>query len=83
MRKLLTTIKIYDSSQADLGLETKETTVPFILDLDDISAVRPMVEEGAIDPAGSAIYLKSGDSFCIGTPYDTLKKLIPGDYAKP
>lgn len=83
MRKVKTTIKVYDPTGEELGFERKETTVHFTLDLDEIIAYRPDLDSDLREFTGSTVYMKSGECFYVGLPYSTLDKLIPGDYANP
>ena len=82
MRKLKTTIVVFDNSNSHLGMEPKEITVPTTIDLDEVEAYRPDLDDNGNTFTGTVVYLKSGNHFCIALEYDVFYVLMPGDYVK-
>lgn len=82
MNKIRTTIVVFDNTNGHLGIEPKEVTVPTIIDLDEVEAYRPDLNDKGDGFTGTVVYLKSGNNFCIGLDYDTFDALMPGEYVK-
>lgn len=63
--------------QEVLGIE-KEMTVKMSFRLDDVTAVREIIEEGddEIDTGKCIIHLKCGEYFMITTPYTKMIQLL-------
>ena len=71
---IFTKIEVFDNKLKELTGEEYLSPVNMCFNLNDITAIRETIEDGDTDVSKNrcVIYLKSGESFIIDTPYETL-----------
>ena len=70
-------IELINKEHEDLGIDISTKYVSIIINLDDVSAFRQTMDDDMeINNEQTTLYMKSGETFTIQTPYKTIGRIL-------